>query len=281
MHERVFQVNGYQLAAKEWNRGASYPVLAVHGWLDNAASFDVLAPLLSDCHIICLDLSGHGLSDHKSLQATYNIWDDLLDMLAVADAMDWQRFHLLGHSRGVMMCLLLGAAMPERISSMVLLDAVWPKPVDAKDSPQQLAKFLQDSRAIPNKIMPAYTSVDEAITARCRSVRMSEASARPIVERGLVEGEGQFSWRSDPRLRIASAFKMTQGHIDALTAALTVPGLLILAEQGMGAMPELHETLPSYASLQHSMMAGSHHFHMEEPAEAIATLARENFSQYT
>ena len=40
--ERKFAVNGYHLAAREWHAGATHRVIACHGWLDNAASFDVL-----------------------------------------------------------------------------------------------------------------------------------------------------------------------------------------------------------------------------------------------
>ena len=76
--ERIFNVNSYQLAAREWQPEAGIKVIACHGWLDNAASFDFLAPLLSACHVVALDMPGHGLSDHKSAQANYNIWDDLI-----------------------------------------------------------------------------------------------------------------------------------------------------------------------------------------------------------
>ena len=42
--------------------------VALHGWLDNAGSFDGVAPLVvSSCpsqSVICLDYPGHGLSSH-------------------------------------------------------------------------------------------------------------------------------------------------------------------------------------------------------------------------
>ena len=54
-------------------------ILCLHGWLDNAASFNRLAPLLLDSfpvsdeqqqqpmEILALDFPGHGLSGHKSV----------------------------------------------------------------------------------------------------------------------------------------------------------------------------------------------------------------------
>ena len=40
------------------------PILALHGWLDNAASFARLAPLLKEYYVISIDFPGHGKSDH-------------------------------------------------------------------------------------------------------------------------------------------------------------------------------------------------------------------------
>ncbi len=78
-------VRGQQIRIKHWNPQASHKVIATHGWLDNAASFDVLAPLLPDCSIVAIDLPGQGFSQFRPESATYHFWDDLLDILAVAD----------------------------------------------------------------------------------------------------------------------------------------------------------------------------------------------------
>ncbi len=272
--ERKFNVNGYQLAAKEWNSDAAIKVIACHGWLDNAASFDVLAPLLSGCHIIALDMPGHGLSDHKSLQASYNIWDDLLDLLAVADEMDWQTFNLLGHSRGAIISLLLSASMAERINALVMLDAVLPLPVDITDTPKQLNRFLVERRRAFEKKLPSYSSIDEAVQARCMAATMKEASARPIVERGLYRKGDTYHWTSDVRLTTASAFKLSADHNKALIESVTTPNLLLMAEGGLGSRKEFLNLTQSYSTLSCQTIAGSHHFHMEEQAADIADIVR-------
>lgn len=269
--EKSFSVNGYQLAAKEWHAGAKYPVLALHGWLDNAASFDVLAPLMSSCHLVALDMPGHGLSDHKSLQSSYNLWDDLLDVLAIADQLGWDKFILLGHSRGALMSVLLAGAMPERLSQLVLLDAVWPQAVEPSQAPRQLAKYLRDNRSVHKKRLPRYASIDAAVAARCRGfLPMTDSSARLIVERGIKQQQGEFHWTNDPRLSNASAFKMTDEHNDAFMAAITVPALLIMAEQGLAGHSEQREKLKQYSNIEQQVFAGGHHFHMDEPAADIA-----------
>ena len=53
--EGKFQAQGLQLAYKRWGEGNTHKVIALHGWLDNAASFDFLAPYLHDFDLVCIE----------------------------------------------------------------------------------------------------------------------------------------------------------------------------------------------------------------------------------
>ena len=57
-----WRVNGLKLAGLSWGDPSGRPLLALHGWLDNAASFSQLAPLLTDFYVVAVDLTGHGQS---------------------------------------------------------------------------------------------------------------------------------------------------------------------------------------------------------------------------
>ena len=96
------------LAAKHWpagpGAGTGQPrnVLAIHGWTDNAASFDLLAPRLATagCNVVAVDLPGHGLSSHRpqSLAFGYSFFDYASTMAAAVDALGWRELSILGHS---------------------------------------------------------------------------------------------------------------------------------------------------------------------------------------
>ena len=64
-----------ELAAQAYGPPDGRPVIALHGWLDNAATFARLAPKLPGLRIIAVDLAGHGHSEHRPSGAGYALWD--------------------------------------------------------------------------------------------------------------------------------------------------------------------------------------------------------------
>ena len=100
------------------------PVLALHGWLDNAASFTRLGPLLTGCRVIAIDQRGHGMTDH--LNRPYHIWDGVPDVIGILDALGWEQAILLGHSMGAAVATLVASAYPDRIEALWLVEGLGP-----------------------------------------------------------------------------------------------------------------------------------------------------------
>ena len=271
--ELHIEVAGLGIAARRWHPGAARRVLALHGWLDNAASFDQLAACWPDTDVLAVDLPGHGLSDHKPPQASYNLWDDLLDLLRLCDQLGWQQFHVLGHSRGAMMALLLATAAPQRVGSAVYLDGLVPEPVPADDVALQLGRFLRDHLGSGRQPRRGYTSIAEAVAARCRAAGLAPEIAEPLLVRNLERRGDRYPWRTDPRLTGPSAFKLSAEHNRGLLKALRVPSLLLLAKQGLAASP-MAVGMRSLAELSPALLVeqlpGSHHFHLEPVAATMA-----------
>ncbi|WP_345917322.1 alpha/beta fold hydrolase [Cobetia crustatorum] len=64
--------------------------LALHGWLDNAASFSRLAPLLCarlGIRIVAIDMVGHGHSSPQGPEGDYAVWDYCHDVVEALDAL--------------------------------------------------------------------------------------------------------------------------------------------------------------------------------------------------
>lgn len=265
-----WQVNGLRLAGLCWGNAGDKPLLALHGWLDNAASFAFLAPLLPGFHIVALDLTGHGQSDHRSDDASYHIWDDLPEILGVVDKLGWDRFDLIGHSRGAIIASLLASACPERVQKLVLLDGLTPAAVAEAEFPAQMGRALADKPRLLSRENRVFASVQEAAAAR-HVTGISPAAAALLAERNLRKCVDGLTWTTDPRLRGASAVKLTQGQVRAVQEALTMPVLLLLAQDAARRFPEMAAQARSYIKgLQVHAVAGGHHFHMESPVADAA-----------
>ncbi len=271
MRERFFEVFGRRLAALEWGDVHATPILALHGWLDNAASFQPLVEQLmalgAPLHVVALDLAGHGQSDHRAADGEYNAWSDLPDIEAVVDQLGWQRFSLLGHSRGAMISTLYAAARPERIERVAWLDGIVPPLADPAETPGQLAEFLSDKQNLLDRPGRTFRRIEDAVAVRERK-GLSPAAARLIAERNLRPVENGWCWSHDARLQGASAMKLTRAHVEAVLAGLSMPGLLLLAESGMRERFETPE-LPGHIRV--GIIPGGHHCHMEDAVDTAAT----------
>ncbi len=259
----VFDVLGLRLAAQRWHRGG-VPVIALHGWLDNSESFSLLAPHLPNVDLVALDMAGHGMSSHRAAHASYLIWDDFREILAVADQLGWQRFGLLGHSRGAIIAALLAAAMPERITALGLIDGLWAQTTEVTQTPVQIANALRAENA--SKPARYYASLDDMTQQRQRhGFSISAEAAQLLTQRNAVQGDdGQWRWRTDARLRIPSLMRLTPEQMDACYRAIAVPTELRLAQQGLVlAYPDYAERLLALPQISWSVHAGSHHLHME------------------
>lgn len=277
--ERQFSLPGITLAAQEWGAAGGVPVLAAHGWLDNAGSFDLLAPLLGGAHLFSLDLAGHGFSSFRSPDASYNIWQDVDDLIEVADQLQWPRFNVLAHSRGAAIAMLLAATFPERVDKLVLLEGGVPILGTAEDAPGTLAQSFTDRRSLRRKSGRVFKSRDTAIAERADGFsKVSSAAADVLARRSLREVPGGFQWHADQRLKGGSEVRLTVEHVRAFVAKVTAPVLMLLAEQSpFGYSAVYQEMISRFAQIDVVRLPGGHHFHLEGAQGVIADRIRPFF----
>lgn len=272
------RVDDLELEALCYGPADGVPVIALHGWLDNALSFEAIAQRQQSLRLVALDLPGHGHSDHKPASGSYGIWEDLRSIVGVADQLGWSRFCLLAHSRGAMMAALLAAAQPQRVAALVCLDGLLTSPFDEADFAKQLGRYLQDYEKT-GRPPKAFASLDEAAAARIRAMPMSMPAARRIVSRATSLGaDGHYRWRSDRRLALASPIKLSRGQWLAVMRGIQAPLLFVSARQGFG--EQLLALLAEGESPPHFRVItvdGDHHCHMGESAAEIATAAEAHF----
>lgn len=263
--ERVFSISGFQLAAKVWGPEDGVPVLALHGWLDNAASFDGLASRLSGVRMVALDLPGHGRSSHAGVGASYHFVDYVVAVHEVLDALGWQQPVLMGHSLGAGVAAVAAAVMPERIHKLVMIEGLGPLTTPADEAPKRLRDAILQARA--RRPRPKVVYADRTQVAKLLEKtpsRLNPASIETLLARGLEPVEGGFCWRADRRLRLVSRLRMTEAQLLACLRAITCPVLVIAGEQGFTFATD-PKRLSALGDATLVRLSGRHHLHLDDP----------------
>ena len=270
--ERHIALPHLELAAQVWGDDAASPLLALHGWLDNAGSYALLAPLLAHrFRVIALDLPGHGHADHLAPGAGYHYLDYVRSVLQTADALQLDRYTLLGHSMGAGIAALVAAATPQRIERLCLIEGLGPL---GDDGSQTLKRFREAlaPQAISNKPLRVFRDIEQAVKARVMASGLAADLARPIVTRGLIETEDGWQWRSDPRLTQTSAVRQAESQIHAMLHGIEAPTSLLLATPATPYLPAapMQARADCVPNIAVNHLDGGHHLHLEHPAAVAA-----------
>ena len=265
-----------ELAAQIFGPQDGLPVIALHGWLDNANSFARLAPKLSGLRIVAVDFAGHGHSDHRPRGAGYALADYAFDVLCVAEQLGWKQFALLGHSLGAIVSVIIAGSFPERVTRLALIDGIVLRSGPDIDAAENMSKALEAQLAHGHKRKSVHPTLDRAIEARMKGmVAVSREAAELLAQRGLMPVPGGYSWRSDSRLTLPSPLRLTDAQAMSFVRRVTCPTMLVVAEEGMLVNhPELLDRLPFTLE----RLAGGHHLHLND--EAGATLVADCFNRF-
>jgi len=245
-------------------------ILCLHGWLDNAASFTPLMPLLEKYHVVALDMPGHGGSQHRMAGYDYVFVDWIHDVLDVLDSLDWQQAHLLGHSMGGAIATIVAASAPERTNKLLLIEALGPISGIAEEAGQRLRQAVAARRYLANdKAARIIPDLETAVNARLAASKMTRDAARLIVQRNLQEVNGGYVWRSDPRMMLPTHVRTDESFIRSWIRAIEAQTLVIAADPApLYFTPEQRSA--RLAQLKHGQLEvipGGHHLHMEKADE--------------
>lgn len=268
-------VDGVTVAALRSGSPGGLKVLALHGWLDNAASFTPLAAQLPALDLVMVDLPGHGLSSHLPPATPYTTPHAIVQTLAILDALGWERGVLLGHSMGAAIASLVAAVAPERVQALVSIEALGGLSAPPGETLQRLRAHVDAVRKQEGKQLRVFPDLAAPVRARMMVNQLSEPSARRLVERGVKQVEGGWSWRSDPRLMLPTAVRMTEEQVGDVLDAIRCPVQVIYATpaQAYFPEPERSQRVARLANGRVATLPGHHHVHMDEAGAVAAIIA--------
>ena len=164
-------------------------VIAWPGWLDNAGSFDSLAPLLArdGFTVVAVDPPGCGRSSHLPPTSGYSTEHEAMHLAEIVEVLGWaDGAVLLAHSRGGNVCLRVAATFPGYVRGLALLENNLG--YSESFSPSKIAAMLtteEHNRARrPRRFPSAAAAVHKSY--HNRSFPKSWATARNITRRHLA-----------------------------------------------------------------------------------------------
>ncbi|RWS01808.1 serine hydrolase-like protein, partial [Dinothrombium tinctorium] len=270
--------------------------LALHGWQDNAGTYDEVIPLLNfDCYVLAIDLPGHGLSSHLPAGVPYTDYQYTIEIRKIVDHLGWKKYSFMGHSMGGMIALFFASFYPDEVQMVVCLDVLKPLTCDANSIAENVAKNVNTFTNIETKLKPsirAYTyqeAINRMMEAHSIFGNITEKGARALLRRGAKQIDGdKFVFTRDIRLRSLVFTRYTGDCLKAFFSRFKCDILILMAKSGVKHDNEdvKNEFLDVYAKcakyFKYIEVDGEHHIHLYD-AKAIVPhinefVSRLNFS---
>ncbi|XP_075038999.1 serine hydrolase-like protein 2 isoform X2 [Mixophyes fleayi] len=253
LKELQFKVPWGHLAAKAWGPSEGRPVLCLHGWLDNANTFDRLIPLLPQ-------------------------------------ALGWRKFSIVAHSMGGVVAGLFTAAFPESVKHLVLLDSYGFFPVHSDLLISNLKKaMVHYSRLEGVKGSKVYTEEGALQRLLDGNPSLNTETAKILLQRGTKSVPGGVIFIRDIRVTVNNSaplsieqclqiMKAIQGEVHVIMANEGVAADLmrgVYTDMGQALLHGFKESLKE--RFQSTVVDGNHFVHLNEP-EKIAQIISDYLS---
>lgn len=256
------------------------PLVLLHGFMDAAGSFDLVAPRLAEAgyRVLAPDLRGFGKTEWVGQGGYYHFWDYVADLEGVRAALGLENMLLLGHSMGGSIATLYSSAMPERVRAAVLVEGAGPPDTPASAQPDRLRRWLRDLAKIHRQDARSLESAHEALLRlKANHPTVPDELLATRVTHLVVEDGGALMWAFDPLHRTTSPAGFQALLYKAYAARVECPVLFV------GGGPEGFRTedeadrLAAFRDLERAELDGAGHMmHWTRPAE-LARLAVDFF----
>lgn len=267
LDEHEYNFHGMILRCVRYGNPDNKKILAMHGWLDNSATFTKLAPMLEDEYCIdCWEFMGHGQSDHLPRSAHYHFIDVIPHFSGIL-----QEFYqkepciVMGHSLGAAVATVMASLIPELITHCIAIEGLGPMTGTTEECWQQLHAYLKCQFKFTHNRQ--YESLEKAAEIKSIKTKIEYEDALLLCQRGMVMSEQGYVWQHDKRLSDPSPLKLTEEQVRTILSNIKVPTCLIQASDGFHG--ELFKQRSAFVTHKkvHYMLKGGHHIHMEQPEE--------------
>ena len=160
-------------------------VIVVHGWFGSASAWEPFAHVVDGERFTYAFLDCRGYGDRKAHPGPFTMEAIAEDVIALADALGWSQFHLMGHSMGGKISMLLALRHPELVER--LLDVKLLSTLSTPTPMEQALALCMEQGQLRRHAERLRQHLDKA---RTRSVALAQAAGCHFVS----EPAGMFGW---------------------------------------------------------------------------------------
>jgi pimeloyl-ACP methyl ester carboxylesterase len=202
-----------------------------------------------------VDLSGHGDSDWRENYGPRHFGRDVAGV--IAQLVDGP-VTLVGHSMGGLASIVAAADPRSKVDSLVLLDSILRPP-----SRRRIGTWPVGSRG--------HHSTSEAARARFRLVpaqpSLPAEIVDPVAERAVVRADAGWTWKFDPRARVAFDDEYVDRQLAGVTCAITYAYGSDSKLRTRDARDELLKKQPD--TRIERVEGGHHHLPLDSPRQCV------------
>lgn len=275
--------NGLTHHVLEWPAATPAPgaptALLLHGFMDAAASWDLVAPSLADAglRVLAPDMRGFGDGPRVPPGGYYHFPDYVLDVADLVDALVPPDAPLLvvGHSMGGTIATLYSGTFPARVGGLAVLEGAGPPDSDHAHTPDRVRRWVDEVRAIRARGERSMASRDEALRRLIGNhPRVSEEVLRTRVDalaRALPDG--RLTWKADALHTTRSPTPFFAEAYKSFARRVACPVLFVSGGKLGWHPPDEDDRLAAFARLQRvEIDDAGHMMHWSQPAELVRAL---------
>ena len=267
------------IAAKAWGPEDGKPFLGLHGWLDNANTFDKTARFLPEnIRFVAMDFPGHGRSSHRWPGMPYIHFEYVADVKKVVTQLGWEKFSIISHSMGAFIASLYAGTFPNEVENLVLID-YGGYPARSADKPDLLlAKYAARMAHMNTRTPRVYESIEAAAARReepsANGNFLRKDDALLITKRGSTATKDGVIFSHDPMVKEwmlpffppVFSILLILSKIKCAVLILEGSGSLHLEEKGQETRLERLSVICQHAKFKMwKTYPGGHHLHLDNP----------------
>lgn len=255
----------------------------MHGWQDNAASFNVLAPLvIKNTPVLSIDLPGHGLSSWLSPGSIYTEAVYILLIKQIMKYFGWKKVKILSHSLSSMTTYWYAAMFPTEVQFVIALDYFKFPSMDTCYYAYKFGKAIDSLIKLDGSMnnQRSYTEAEIKKKWLDGIVQIDDVSRNILMSRGIRQTEdGMYILNRDPRIRVIPIHTLfSKEQLEDFAKLITCPYLILKGIES----PYVESKKDYHGALQimqqhnkdiyYEEVPGNHHFHLthaEHPANII------------